>query len=242
MTVKTVPPRTTDRQRARSAPTRAFASTATGIRSQDCALASSQIWLGTLAMVPLRPEVGAQLRRRTSTVLERSAAMRRRLPNLNDALWSSRPNPGPGVWSPILGRNPTRAPRGGPDRHERLGPLLTVGPSVAPLGGQRRGASSGRASAPSLSATPSTQGQGPGWTHPLPLRVAVATSRRTVLGRVAGWRNTGLQERRKPRRHRGSRSTATGIRTPVSAVRGRRPSPLDDGGRTADRVAATHPP
>ena len=25
-------------------------------------------------------------------------------------------------------------------------------------------------------------------------------------------------------------STATGIRTPVSAVRGRRPSPLDDGG------------
>ena len=29
-----------------------------------------------------------------------------------------------------------------------------------------------------------------------------------------------------------SRSTATGIRTPVSAVRGRRPSPLDDSGRT----------
>ena len=30
--------------------------------------------------------------------------------------------------------------------------------------------------------------------------------------------------------HRFHRSTATGIRTPVSAVRGRRPSPLDDGG------------
>ena len=29
----------------------------------------------------------------------------------------------------------------------------------------------------------------------------------------------------------GFRGTATGIRTPVSAVRGRRPSPLDDSGR-----------
>ena len=38
-------------------------------------------------------------------------------------------------------------------------------------------------------------------------------------------------ETRKPRDLRGLRSTATGIRTPVSAVRGRRPSPLDDSGR-----------
>jgi hypothetical protein len=40
----------------------------------------------------------------------------------------------------------------------------------------------------------------------------------------------GPPERQKPRRRGASRSTATGIRTPVSAVRGRRPSPLDDGG------------
>ncbi len=33
-------------------------------------------------------------------------------------------------------------------------------------------------------------------------------------------------------------STATGIRTPVSAVRGRRPSPLDDGGATAHLTTA----
>src|SRR3954454_12419538 len=32
------------------------------------------------------------------------------------------------------------------------------------------------------------------------------------------------------KRTSGPRGTATGIRTPVSAVRGRRPSPLDDGG------------
>jgi hypothetical protein len=35
-------------------------------------------------------------------------------------------------------------------------------------------------------------------------------------------------------------STATGIRTPVSAVRGRRPSPLDDGGAQPGTVAAAH--
>ena len=34
---------------------------------------------------------------------------------------------------------------------------------------------------------------------------------------------------------RAAPSTATGIRTPVSAVRGRRPSPLDDGGRTVGK-------
>ncbi len=38
-------------------------------------------------------------------------------------------------------------------------------------------------------------------------------------------------------RFRGFRSTATGIRTPVSAVRGRRPSPLDDSGRKLRRPA-----
>ena len=36
--------------------------------------------------------------------------------------------------------------------------------------------------------------------------------------------------RKKPAPQAGSSSTATGIRTPVSAVRGRRPNPLDDGG------------
>ena len=38
------------------------------------------------------------------------------------------------------------------------------------------------------------------------------------------------QETTKAPHLQGSASTATGIRTPVSAVRGRRPSPLDDGG------------
>src|SRR3954451_9221819 len=32
-------------------------------------------------------------------------------------------------------------------------------------------------------------------------------------------------------------STATGIRTPVSAVRGRRPGPLDDSGRELRRIS-----
>ena len=41
------------------------------------------------------------------------------------------------------------------------------------------------------------------------------------------------QERRTPHACKVSLSTATGIRTPVSAVRGRRPSPLDDGGSSA---------
>src|SRR4051812_46144831 len=46
----------------------------------------------------------------------------------------------------------------------------------------------------------------------------------------------------KPRSPSGPRSsTATGIRTPVSAVRGRRPSPLDDGSRNSASLAAHHP-
>ena len=51
------------------------------------------------------------------------------------------------------------------------------------------------------------------------------------------WARTVARTRlnkRKPRILRVFRSTATGIRTPVSAVRGRRPSPLDDGGPAAD--------
>jgi hypothetical protein len=43
--------------------------------------------------------------------------------------------------------------------------------------------------------------------------------------------------RRKPASKASFRSTATGIRTPVSAVRGRRPSPLDDGGQRRGSVA-----
>src|SRR2546428_4633745 len=48
--------------------------------------------------------------------------------------------------------------------------------------------------------------------------------------------------RRGPRCEAGLRDTATGIRTPVSAVRGRRPSPLDDGGLGAASLAAVFPP
>ena len=116
------------------------------------------------------------------------------------------------VWSPILGRNPTWAPRG--DRTATSGSVLSYPwghpwpPWAARVGGVLW---PGQCSL--LEALPlSTQGHGLGWTHPLPLRVAVATARRTVLGRVAGSRNTGLQERRKPRQNRGSRSTATRIR------------------------------
>src|SRR5215217_9456086 len=44
-------------------------------------------------------------------------------------------------------------------------------------------------------------------------------------------------ERKNPPNWRAFASTATGIRTPVSAVRGRCPSPLDDGGASAARIA-----
>jgi len=119
---------------------------------------------------------------------------------LNDALWSSRPNPGPGE------------PRIHPHGARRIRAARRDPPNT--------GASSGPGQCSLLEALPlSTQGHGLGWTHPLPLRVAVATARRSVLGRVAGSRNTGLQGRRKPRRHRGSRSTATGIRSPRSGPR-----------------------
>ena len=46
------------------------------------------------------------------------------------------------------------------------------------------------------------------------------------------------QKRENPALCRAFASTATGIRTPVSAVRGRRPSPLDDGGSGAVIVQA----
>jgi hypothetical protein len=62
---------------------------------------------------------------------------------------------------------------------------------------------------------------------------SVAESLRVQGRRVTG-AFSGAQrplERRKPCDCRASKSTATGIRTPVSAVRGRRPSPLDDSGR-----------
>jgi hypothetical protein len=49
-------------------------------------------------------------------------------------------------------------------------------------------------------------------------------------------------ERRKPRVCRASVGTATGIRTRVSAVRGRRPSPLDDGGPADDCSRAPQGP
>src|SRR5262245_53773303 len=48
----------------------------------------------------------------------------------------------------------------------------------------------------------------------------------------------GPLERRNPLHRAGFGSTATGIRTPVSAVRGRRPSPLDDGGWMRQAILA----
>ena len=48
----------------------------------------------------------------------------------------------------------------------------------------------------------------------------------------------GAPKRTKPALGAVFGSTATGIRTPVSAVRGRRPSPLDDGGRNPASLAA----
>ena len=50
------------------------------------------------------------------------------------------------------------------------------------------------------------------------------------------------QEMEKHRFNRAFVSTATGIRTRVSAVRGRRPSPLDDSGGDADRRDESRPP
>src|SRR3954447_25233734 len=47
----------------------------------------------------------------------------------------------------------------------------------------------------------------------------------------------GATERRKPATRASFLSAATGIRTPVSAVRGRRPSPLDDGGLEAGKCS-----
>ena len=49
--------------------------------------------------------------------------------------------------------------------------------------------------------------------------------------------NTLKPERENPAYSRAFESTATGIRTPVSAVRGRRPSPLDDGGLGSVKIA-----
>ena len=49
------------------------------------------------------------------------------------------------------------------------------------------------------------------------------------------WSANGPRETEKPRVSRAFASTATGIRTRVSAVRGRRPSPLDDSGGVSDQ-------
>ena len=49
------------------------------------------------------------------------------------------------------------------------------------------------------------------------------------------------RKREKPAICRLFGSTATGIRTPVSAVRGRRPSPLDDGGKGSTDEASNTP-
>jgi hypothetical protein len=51
-----------------------------------------------------------------------------------------------------------------------------------------------------------------------------------------------LRERENPAICGAFQGTATGIRTPVSAVRGRRPSPLDDGGSGTFRVARARNP
>src|SRR5215213_15348 len=62
----------------------------------------------------------------------------------------------------------------------------------------------------------------------------VATSVQLIAAPVAA---RGSLERKNPPIWRAFASTATGIRTPVSAVRGRCPSPLDDGGASAARIA-----
>lgn len=59
---------------------------------------------------------------------------------------------------------------------------------------------------------------------------------RTSSARAPATRSS--PKRRNPRRARASRGTATGIRTRVSAVRGRRPSPLDDSGAGRGFIAA----
>src|SRR3954465_80061 len=58
-------------------------------------------------------------------------------------------------------------------------------------------------------------------------------TRRRVRDLSPRWSTFGHRplRRQKPASCRAFVSTATGIRTPVSAVRGRRPSPLDDGGQ-----------
>ena len=63
-------------------------------------------------------------------------------------------------------------------------------------------------------------------------RFRTATSSRPgQLGRIL--RRALSRNTQTPLLERAGGSTATGIRTPVSAVRGRRPSPLDDGGSSA---------
>jgi hypothetical protein len=59
-------------------------------------------------------------------------------------------------------------------------------------------------------------------------------SRESVARRQSRRTAQCTARKRKARDKQGFSSTATGIRTPVSAVRGRRPSPLDDGGASAD--------
>ena len=68
-------------------------------------------------------------------------------------------------------------------------------------------------------------------------RAACAGGSVVVIGDGGGARSASAHERasarpetRKAPHSRGCSNTATGIRTPVSAVRGRRPSPLDDSG------------
>ena len=53
----------------------------------------------------------------------------------------------------------------------------------------------------------------------------------TTSSRRSGSTALTLENEKTPRCAGLPRGTATGIRTPVSAVRGRRPSPLDDSGR-----------
>ena len=76
------------------------------------------------------------------------------------------------------------------------------------------------------------------WTNTRGLAVAASNATRgsRETSRLANWLSSGLSgspERRKPENRaisRASVSTATGIRTPVFTMRGRRPSPLDDSG------------
>ncbi len=74
---------------------------------------------------------------------------------------------------------------------------------------------------------------------PIDSHKGLSEDERGGADRMGGQRGHGAPARAGGARPAGVASTATGIRTPVSAVRGRRPSPLDDGGAPAGDSSGT---